>query len=299
MRRLPLFFGQDIMGFMEEKHHKPHNFLKRFIAGVVLGIGAILPGVSGGIMAVAMGLYRKMIDSIYTFFKAPKKNGLFLLPLAIGAAAGLLGVSLFLEPMMERYQTQMMYLFIGLVAGGIPGLWREGVQGSGFKWRYLIFTVIGVGIIFGMSGLTKAAGGDITLPFNFWTAMLCGGVISLGTVIPGMSTSFILMFLGIYEPMLQALNRFEVGMLLGALLGIVIVAGALIKFVRMLFDKFPNQAYFAVLGFLSASVILIFPGFEWSLMQILNIVLLVGGFLAAVVMERAMNKMEAEEPAHV
>ncbi|MBQ3109368.1 MAG: hypothetical protein IJC67_07105, partial [Clostridia bacterium] len=58
-----------------------------------------------------------------------------------------------------------------------------------------------------------------------------------------------------------------------------------------------NQAYFAVLGFLAASVILIFPGFEWSLMQILNIVLLVGGFIAAVVMERAMNKMEAAEEA--
>lgn len=285
------------MGDMEEKQHKQHNFLKRFIAGLVIGVGAILPGVSGGIMAVAMGLYRKMLDSIYTFFKAPKKNGLFLLPLAIGAAVGLMGTSLFLEPMLERYNTQMMYLFIGLVAGGVPGLWREGVKERGFHWKYLIFTALGVGIIFGMSGLTKVAGGEISLPFNFWTAMLCGGVIALGTVIPGMSTSFILMFLGIYEPMLQALNRFEIGMLSGALIGIVIVAGALIKFVRMLFDRFPNYAYFAVLGFLCASVVLIFPGFEWSLMQIFNIVLMVGGFIAAVFIERTMNKMEAVEDA--
>lgn len=277
--------------------------IKRFVAGIVIGIGGIIPGVSGGILAVSMGIYKPMLDAIGCFFKNIKKNFLFLIPIAIGGAVGVLSMSKLVEITLEKYEMFVMYLFIGLVAGGIPGILKTANSRTGFKPKYLIASICGALFIGALALCERLLINGKSLPFNVWTAILGGGLISVGTVIPGVSTSFILIFLGLYKPMLSCFNTFvdfkliftmlsgdaaardawlnSFVMLLFTAIGLAVVALVLILFVRRLFNKHHEYAHYAVLGFLITSAILIFPGFERSLMQLLYIALLAGGFFIA------------------
>ena len=121
------------------------TFLLHLAVGVVIGIGGVLPGVSGGVMAVSLGLYKPMIDALAGFFKAPKKNFLFLLPVGLGAGLGFLLGAVVLSKLMRRWYVEVMWLFLGLVAGGIPSFLHEANE-RGFKKRYLIATVLAVGM---------------------------------------------------------------------------------------------------------------------------------------------------------
>lgn len=96
-----------------------NNFLKRIISGFFIGLGAILPGVSGGILALSLGIYRDMINAVSSFFKHMKINFLFLLPIAIGAGLGVLSASFAVEWLMNNWFIPVMFIFSGFVLGGV------------------------------------------------------------------------------------------------------------------------------------------------------------------------------------
>ncbi len=108
------------------------SVLLRLAQGVLLGLGCILPGVSGGVMAVSFGLYRPMLDALTGFFRDWKNNLRFLLPLVAGIALGVLAGAAGLKLLLEQYRTPLLYLFIGLILGGVPGLLRE-ANADGFR----------------------------------------------------------------------------------------------------------------------------------------------------------------------
>lgn len=265
------------------------TFWEKTLAGLVIGIGAILPGVSGGILAVSMGLYRRMLDAIYNFFRAPMANFLFLLPIGIGGVVGLLAAGQVLGVLLSHFRLPILYLFMGLVLGGAPSLWKEGIKESGFKPKYLIATLIGALIILALS-LIKNISGGLDLPLNGYTAALCGGIIAVGTVIPGISTSFLLIYLGLFDEMLAALNAFNIPILACTGAGVVVVALLLIRSVRTAFIRYPHAVYFAVLGFLCSSVALIFPGLPTGINWLICPLLLIGGYFATFAIEKAMCK---------
>lgn len=255
--------------------------LLHMLVGLVIGIGGILPGVSGGVMAVSLGIYRPMIDAVANFFKSPKKNILFLAPIGIGAALGLLLGAIVLDGVMVKYEDQVMFLFLGLVAGGIPSFIREANQ-RGFKPRYLIATVVGALIASTLLFLDREAADSIEADtLRPLEALISGAILSVGTVIPGISTSFILMYLGWYKPAMSAVADFDILTLVFLGIGAVVCALLTIKAARWLFDRFYGYAYYGVLGFLIISAILIFPGFSGSLSAIVDLLLVAGGFVVA------------------
>ena len=255
--------------------------LLHMLVGLVIGIGGILPGVSGGVMAVSLGIYRPMIDAVANFFKSPKKNILFLAPIGIGAALGLLLGAIVLDGVMVKYEDQVMFLFLGLVAGGIPSFIREANQ-RGFKPRYLIATVVGALIASTLLFLDREAADSIEADtLRPLEALISGAILSVGTVIPGISTSFILMYLGWYKPAMSAVADFDILTLVFLGIGAVVCALLTIKAARWLFDRFYGYAYYGVLGFLIISAILIFPGFSGPLSAIVDLLLVVGGFVVA------------------
>lgn len=240
--------------------NKTGNFLIRLVKGIVIGIAAILPGASGGVLAVAMGVYRPVLDAVTQLFKTFKKSVKFLIPLGIGGLIGLLGTSRIVEWLMLNYRREVMWALIGMVLGGIPSLIGEANQ-RGFKVRYLAGALIGAALIGSVAVSQKLLGDGGALPLNIWTSALCGALIGLGTVIPGISTSFIMMYLGVYEPFLAAFNRFEFGVLAFAALGALAAVAGLVTLVKRLFDRHHGYAYYGALGLLAVSVVLIFPGF--------------------------------------
>ena len=242
------------------------GFLTRIIKGLAIGVAAMLPGASGGVLAVAMGVYRPALDAVTGLFKSFMPCFMYLLPLGIGGVVGLIGTGRVMESILAAYRVSAMWALIGMVLGGIPSLIGEANR-RGFKPRYLIGTLAGAALIGGTALLQHHLGGGEALPFNGWTAALGGALIGLGTVIPGISTSFLMIYLGIYEPFLAAFNSFNIPMLLCAGLGALAVVAALIAAVKRLFDKHYGYAYYGALGLLLTSVVLIYPGIRsgWAL----------------------------------
>lgn len=262
------------------------NFFLLLAVGVVIGIGGILPGVSGAILAVSLGLYKPMLDAIAGFFKAPKKNFLFLLPIGLGAVLGFFGVAVALSDLLERWEAQVVWLFIGLVAGGIPSFLREANE-RGFKKRYLLMTLLGAALATVLLFLNRDAHETQNvaglLPLQ---AVAAGAIVSVGAVFPGVSTAFILMYLGWYKAMMDAFSSVKVGTIIFVGLGAGACFLATVRFARWLFDRFHGYAYYTVLGFLLVSALLIVPPLTWSPVLLVDLAIAAAGAAGAYLLGR-------------
>ena len=264
----------------EHKFHREltprSTFLLHMLVGAVIGIGGILPGVSGGVMAVSLGLYVPMIDAIAGFFKAPKKNFIFLLPIGLGAALGFFLGAVALKNVMDRWYEEVIWLFIGLVAGGVPSFIKEANE-RGFKKCYLLATVLGAALAMLLLLLEKEEGqAPEVRSLTPLMAAVSGAIVSVGTVVPGISTSFILMYMGWYRAMMDAFANVDVWSILFVCAGAGGFFILTVKAARWFFDRFHGWAYYAVLGFLIVSAALIFPGLSltWSTLAGLGLALL-------------------------
>jgi len=269
------------------------NFLRsdafrRFLTGILIGAGWILPGVSGGVMAVSLGIYSKMINAVGNFLRAKKQNFFYLLPIAIGGCIGIFLVSNLIEWLMSRWFNQVMYFFIGLVLGGVPALIREANTSSGFRKRYLFTFVLGLSIVLLLFvSETTSITAEARTSIQPWHALLAGAFISVGTIIPGISTSFVLIIFGIYEPLLAALNDLNIGVLFYAGLGFAGMSLLSIKSIQLLFNRFPGYCLYCVLGFLIGSTCLAFPLPTLGLGLISELVLFALGLLISLLMSRS------------
>ena len=261
-----------------DKSNQNDSFWRRAVAGLIIGIGCILPGVSGGVIAVSFGLYRPMLDAVASFFKSTKRNFAFLLPIALGGVLGILLGALLLGYAMKRYQTPILFLFIGMILGGVPSLLAQANEG-GFRANYL-WALLG-GVLAALSllllesaGVQNASMSDTLTPMQ---ALAAGAIIAFGSIVPGISMSFLLIYLGWYQSLLDTIGRLELVPLLLLALGCVLCALALIRLVKWVFDHYHGYAFYAVLGFLLVSVGLVFPGFESGLRMLSDVLLCVLG----------------------
>ncbi len=275
--------------------------IKNVLKGMVIGIANIIPGVSGGTMMVAMGIYDKLIHCITHLLSEFKKNVLFLLPIAVGMVIALVGSSFGIEYLFENFPIQTTTLFIGLIIGGFPAIWKN-VKGNSIKFGHIVAFLIFLAVVVFMAVMGEKEGKAADLTFNFVNALkLFGvGVIAAATmVIPGVSGSMMLLLLGYYNPILSAINDFiralvafdmngimqGVGVLAPFGIGVVVGIFAIAKLIEVIFAKFPLYAYWAIIGLIVASPIAIiamgtFPAI--TLVHILTgIVTLVIGFVIA------------------
>ena len=259
---------------------RQESFWRNALAGLLIGIGCVLPGVSGGVMAVSFGLYRPMLDAVLGSFHDTRRKLLFLAPLALGGAAGLLLGARCLGTAMRLYEKPMLCLFTGFILGGVPDLLAEAEAGGRFRRRWLGALAGGVLLALPMA-LLRAQGVERALSLTPLQALAVGLAEGVGTVVPGLSTSFLLMNLGWYQAYLDALAHPQAGVLGLVALGFAASALASMKAVQWLFDHARGYAYYAVLGFLLVSVALVFPGFGsgWTLWM--QLAALLAGMLVA------------------
>jgi len=236
------------------------NFLRSIAAGFLIGVGCILPGVSGGVMAVSFGLYRPMLDAVLDFFHNTKAKVRFLLPIALGGAAGMLAGAKGLSALMAEHEALMLFLFTGFIVGGLPELWREARCSAKPKPGWALALAAGVAMALPLALFVQpgATVGQLT-PLQ---AVLTGVLEGIGTVVPGISTSFVLIRLGWYQAYLQALSSLSLPGILLIAAGFAASAFLCMKGVQHLFDRAPGCAYSAVAGFLLVSIALVFPGFH-------------------------------------
>ena len=253
------------------------SFFKKFFAGFVIGVGGIIPGFSGGILAVSMGLYKPAIDAITGFFKAPKQNFKFLLPLAIGGVLGFVIFMFLLDWLFADFRTYVICAFIGLVVGSMPSLLRESNE-QGYKKHYPLWSVLGFVFAFTLIILGLVTNAGAPKDVDLFSSAMCGAIIMSGVLLPGVSISFVLLNMGVYESFLHVFTdppklfaaaldagksfgdalgaaTTTVPYMLCGLLGMLIIAVPVLLLVRKVIDKYHGPAYYVIFGIVIATTI--------------------------------------------
>ncbi len=276
--------------------------IKNLLKGIVMGIANIIPGVSGGTMAVSMGIYDRMIHCVTHLFKEFKESMKFLIPIFLGIGIALVGLSFIIEPAFAYFPLQTNCLFIGLIVGGLPAVWQK-VKGKGIKISYIVPFVLFFAVVVGMAAIGEKEGAAADLSFSVWSVIklfVVGIIASATMVIPGVSGSMMMLLLGYYNPIVAAIKNFVTalaafdmagilegcGILVPMGLGIVVGIFAIAKVIEIIFEKFPIQAFWAIIGLIVASPIAIFLLGDVGTITVIgiltSIVTFAVGFLVAV-----------------
>lgn len=224
------------------------NFLK----GIVVGIGGIAPGLSGSVLLVIFGLYQKTIDAIGTLFKKFKENIKFLVPLFAGFGVGVLLFSKVVDFLLETYEMQIRFAFLGLVLGTIPLFYKE-VKKEGFSKKYYAYIILaavaGFVLFFFNSNLFQ----PITEP-NLLQSVLLGVAVAGSSIVPGVDSAVILSSLGLYELYVSSLAELNFTVLIPAAFGLG-VGALVISFVMSKLIKRFYTATFSIIFGLFLSII--------------------------------------------
>lgn len=235
----------------------PKNSMLRLVQGAVIGAGAILPGISGGVLAVVFGIYRPMMETLTHPKAGLKQYWRLFLPIAIGWAAGFFGGSGVILLLFNHSETLATCLFLGLILGTVPALWDEaGEQGRG-KRAYLAAALSFLTLFSLLLGVRLGSFGQMqpnTLGFLF-----CGALWGVSLIVPGMTSSSILMAVGLLTPMVEGVASFDPAVVVPWLLGMGGVVLLLARLVNWLFKAHYALAYHAVVGIVLASTLIVVP----------------------------------------
>ncbi|MGT2771505.1 DUF368 domain-containing protein [Streptococcus marimammalium] len=232
------------------------SWLTRLLKGIVIALGFILPGVSGGVLASILGLYERIISFLAHIRQDFIKNLLFFVPVGIG---GILGIAIFsapLEYLLDNHQVIVLWTFSGAIIGTLPSLFKESVKNKKRDTTDL-FILLGTFIISGLIlyFLNNLVG---VIPANFATFILAGALIALGVLVPGLSPSNLLLIMGLYTPMLTGFKNLD---LLGVFLPIAIGGAITMLLFSKLMDyalsHYHSRVYHFIIGLVSSSTLLI------------------------------------------
>lgn len=258
------------------------NVIARMIKGAVISIGALLPGISGGALCVIMGIYQPMMELLGEITKVisrtaggvlgkiwpklmPKGDPFdlfkkyfgFFWPIAVGLVIGALGISKLLGTVLERWETEALFVFIGLIIGTLPSLLKEARQeGVGKSSWIALFAALAVMLAW---MIPMSLGGQASITPNFFWWCICGVLWGLGIIVPGMSPSNLFFFLGLATPMYAAIGAMDFGVLVPMLVSLVLCIVLLSRFVNLCLKNWYSIFMHAVVGVVLASTIVILP----------------------------------------
>ena len=314
------------------------SYLKKFLKGIVVGVATLVPGVSGGTMAIVLGIYDRLIHSVGSFFEDWKKNFFFLFQVGAG---GLLGILLFDRMMISALEVApyvMQFLFIGIIIGGLPVLYKRamfseltgstdtanstnaagttgstdtanstnaaGTTGSTTHQKTdnhpdaidcpktvvlpnisdSIFLIIGIAIVLLMTSKPDAvinlATGSTFLSYIF--LIIAGIILAVALVLPGISFSFMLLALGMYDITLKAIKDFNIPYLIPLGLGVAIGTFGTARILEKLLQKHPRKTYMIIIGFILGSLVEVFPGIPIGWQLPVSVAVFVAGFTAMI-----------------
>ena len=233
------------------------SFLLRLAQGIIIGAGAILPGISGGVLAVVFGIYRPMMEILTHPKQGLQKHFPLLLPVALGWALGFLGGGGLIVALFSHSETVATCLFIGLILGTLPDLWAEaGLQGRtrhSYLACFLSFAALSAVLLY------TQYGAFYEMPANFGGFLFCGALWGLSFIVPGLTSSSILMAVGLLTPMVDGITNLDISVLFPWLLGMGSIILLLARLVDHLFKSYYSLFYHAVFGIVLASTLVIIP----------------------------------------
>ena len=233
------------------------NWILRFIKGMFIGSGFILPGVSGGALAAIFGIYERIISFLAHITKDFKKNVVFFIPVGLGGVTGVFLLSFVVSFFLGAYESFILWFFIGCIFGTLPTLWEQaGRKGrQGYHYLILIITFI-LSLIFLLYGESLFSG---NVAQNFGTWMLAGGLIGLGIIVPGLSPSNFLLYMGMYKAMADGIKTLDLMVIIPIGIGGIICVLLFSKIMDYIFRKAYTGLFHFILGVVFASTVMIVP----------------------------------------
>ena len=268
------------------------QFLFRILQGALIGLGAVLPGISGGVLCVIFGVYQPIMEVLANPFKAVKKHIRLLIPIGIGVVVGFLGVAKLLGFLLNRYPDPSVCLFVGLIAGMLPSLYREaGEQGRNKS----SFIALGAAFALVLGLLVTLRVISLQIVPNFAWYLFCGFCLALSVIAPGMSFSTLLMPLGLYTPFIDGIGNIDFGVLIpggiGALLTVILFARAVDSLVKHHY----SVTFHAIIGVVIAATLVIIPFASFAAgvgSALVNIVCMAAGVVCALALDKFNSSIE-------
>lgn len=269
------------------------EYLRYFLCGLVFGTANVIPGVSGGTMLVVFGIFDRLTEAI-SGIKKIFRNFWFLFTFALGAGGGIILSAFVISSLFANFGVQTNMFFIGLILGGVPLIYRIGTSEKRVKPLCAVPFVIAMAVVIGLTVLEKldvfklapdvVTGFDIVISLKL---VVCAAIAAVTMIIPGISGSFVMMLLGVYETIIGAIKDMNfyviVPFAIGAVIGII--GGA--KLISMLIERNKLMVYSALMGLVVGSVYAILPeGFGFNLQTGFGFVCALFGVLTALLVER-------------
>ncbi len=300
----------------QKKDNKIGHIVLTVLVGAFIGIGAILPGLSGGVMCVIFGIYRPLMETMSHPFVGVKKHWRLLLPTCIGIVIGFVGFAGVLDWLLSKDAILMQSIFLGLLLGTLPSLWKEAgeTKRTGASWGVLAVMFVLMVLVLSfladdestqmaqkINGILPQANFAVTA--NFGGFVIVGVCFALSIVMPGMSFSSPLMCLGLFKPMtenfaalakldLSVVPSFVIPVGIGALATVIIFA----KPMNYLFEKKTSIGYHLVMGAVFASTVLLIPiEFNGTMHALWCMLALAGGAVCGYFLEVVQGKIKAEK----
>lgn len=264
---------------------KNKNFISYIIMmlkGIVVGFGAIMPGISGGALCVAFGMYHILLDVLSRPFKTLKEHGIRLAFFVLGGGIGFVGLSGIGNWLLGINENAVICVFVGFMIGTIPELWR----GAGQKGRPIssyISLCLSFGIMLTFLLLLAGTEGVFIIAPGFLSFLLCGALWGLSFIVPGLSSSTLPIFFGLYQPMLNGISSLSFSVIIPLGIGGLLCLVILSRIIKFLYSKWYATVSHTVIGVMLASTVAIFPvGFLSSASGIITAVIcVIGGTLAS------------------
>ena len=278
-----------------KRKFSPSRLILQVLQGALIGLGAVLPGISGGVLCVVFGIYKPVMELLSNPFRNFKTHVPKLIPVILGMGVGFLGVAKMLSFFLDRYPSQSVCLFVGLIGGMLPSLFREAGE-QGRSKRSFLSLAIAAAIIFALLAGLKLLNVTITPSFGWY--IFCGFCLALSVIAPGMSFSTLLMPLNLYEPFVAGIGNLDFSILIPAGIGALATVILFAKAIDMLFSRHYSVSFHAIVGVVIAATIMITPFgsiFAGILPFIVHALCIAIGAVAALLLDRFNHSVMAKE----
>ena len=260
--------------------------------GILVGFGAILPGISGGTLCVAFGMYRPIIETISHLKAGIKKYGLMLFVFVLGGAVGFIGLSGLAAWLLEKDTALVTCAFIGFILGTLPELWQDAGAKGRHKGSYISMVLCFL-LMLAVLALFKTKL-SITIAPDLFGYLLCGVLWGLSFIVPGLSSSSLLLFFGLYQDMLKGISTFDFKVLIPMGIGALACVLLLSKAVEYAYKKQYSVVSHGVLGIVVATAIMIIPigGFSSPASIAVNLAAILGGGVLSYLFTKGCDRLK-------
>lgn len=233
-----------------------------FLKGMAVGSTMLIPGVSGGTMAMILGIYDRLVQAVASFFENWKEHLWLLLLFALGGGTGMLLLARPLLYALGRFPMPMGYFFLGAVMGGIPLIMKK-ANVKRFHPQIFLYLFLGIALVWSLSFFPEPDAGRMHLGAgmgSFFYLLLAGVIAAVALILPGISISYLLLLLGLYDKLIEAALELQMGILIP--MGVGLILGVLLctKLLERAMKRYPMGTYFLILGFMAGSLPEVYPG---------------------------------------